>query len=523
MTCSWSFIRSFGSFRATMGMYFWRVVPAALHRRLLPLQTAHLPTIMSIQSLVVSIWTVLLLFTTSFAWEANWKSLDSRPLPTWFDQAKFGIFIHWGVFSVPAYANEWFWYHWKTGDQPDYQAFVNKTEITRFAYPDYAHRFDATLYKPNDWANMFAKSGAQYVVLTSKHHEGFCNWDSRDVPTTWNWNSMDIGPRRDLVGELAKSVKATTSPHTKNRLHFGLYHSLLEWFHPAYLSDKASNFTTTTFVDSKTMPELYDLVEKYQPELIWSDGDWETNSSYWKAQEFLAWYATHSPVADTAVWNDRWGQDSTCQHGSYLTCSDRYTPGKLQKRKWENALTIDSKSWGWNRNSSYTDYYSTEYFIHMLVETVAFNGNMLLNIGPAADGTISPIFMDRLMGIGDWLSVNGDAIYATVPWKVCQNETSTFYTRTNKTLYAIATTWPHKNRLVLKTPQVSNTTQVNMLGLPKALQWKPFKEGGIIIKIPALTPNLVPCQHAWAFALTGVENLDEGDVSDGESERFGTR
>ena len=461
-------------------------------------------------SLLLSLWTTLLLckVPTVASWEANWESLDSRPLPQWYDNAKFGIFIHWGVFSVPSYANEWFWYQWKGAHVEDYEKFVNKTERPNFSYQDYARRFDATLYDPDVWANVFAKSGAQYVVLTSKHHEGFCNWDSRDIPTTWNWNAMDIGPRQDLVGQLSKSVKATTSPYTNSSLHFGVYHSLLEWFNPAYLADKQSNFTTSSFVDSKAMPELYDLVTKYQPELIWSDGDWETTSEYWKGPEFLAWYATHSPVKDTAVWNDRWGHDSTCKHGSFLTCSDRYQPGKLQTSKWENALTVDATSWGWNRNASYSDYLSTEYFIHALIETVAFNGNMLLNVGPAADGTISPIFMDRLFGIGKWLSVNGDAIYATRPWSVCQNETSVYYTRKNDTLFAITTSWPNKNRLFLSIPQATNTTQVRMLGWESPLQWK-SNDSGLVIKVPALTPNVIPCQHAWAFALTGIGNLNQ--------------
>jgi alpha-L-fucosidase len=466
-------------------------------------------------------WIVLsFVFRFTVSYDATWESLDARPLPSWYDESKFGIFIHWGVFSVPAFGSEWFWYNWKH-NKDEYQAFVNRTERPGFTYPEYASRFDAALYNPDAWASIFAKSGAQYVVLTSKHHDGYCNWDSKRVPTTWNWNCMDVGPHVDLVGGLAKSIKATTSPFTHSKLHFGLYHSLLEWFHPAYLQDKANNFTTTTFVDTKTMPELYNLVQQYEPELIWSDGDWETSSHYWKATEFLAWYATHSPVAATAVWNDRWGTDSTCQHGSYVTCQDRYTPGKYQERKWENALTVDATSWGFNRNSS--SYYSTEYLIHMLIQTVAFHGNMLLNIGPSADGTISPIFVDRLKGMGEWLRVNGEAIYATTPWKVQQNETSTLYYTTRpdtKTLNAIATTWPSKNRLVLHTPQAMfNITTVTMLGYNKQyLDWKPLnKKRGMIIKLPPLTPNVIPCQHAWVFCIRGIGNFDSTEVMSGES------
>ena len=132
------------------------------------------------------------------AWEATWESLDSRPNPTWYDESKFGIFIHWGVFSVPAWgfgpgqgdagSAEWFWWWWQgSNKKPEYEEFVRKTEHENFAYADYAHRFDASLYRPEEWANLFAQSGAQYVVFTAKHHEGFCNWDSKEaVPLSWN-------------------------------------------------------------------------------------------------------------------------------------------------------------------------------------------------------------------------------------------------------------------------------------------------------------------------------------------------
>jgi alpha-L-fucosidase len=319
---------------------------------------------------------------------------------------------------------------------------------------------------------------------------------------------MDVGPRRDLVGDLAKSIKRVKSPHTNTSLHFGLYHSLFEWFNPGYLQDKANNFTTSYFVDTKTMPELYDLVRKYHPELIWSDGEWEAPSSYWKSTEFLAWYATHSAVANTAVWNDRWGADALCKHGGYLTCSDRYQPGKLVTRKWENALTIDGTSWGFNHNSTIESYLTTAHLIHELIETVAYNGNMLLNVGPGADGTMSPIFLDRLQGIGEWLGVNGDAIYSSRPWNVCQNETNVYYTTKGDTLYAIATRWPAQSKLFLNVPKPSQRTKVHMLGVTKELDWTALNEmGGLYIEVPALTPDVIPCQHAWVFSLTNIVNF----------------
>lgn len=461
-------------------------------------------------SILLPLLVILAITTNVFAWEPTWASLDSRPLPSWYDESKFGIFVHWGVFSVPSFGSEWFWKNWAS-NVTEYVDFVKATEVPGFAYQEYAHRFRALLYDAQQWAQLFADSGAQYVVLTSKHHEGFCNWDSRDIVTTWNWNAMDVGPRRDVLGELANATKSTVSPMTGKNLHWGVYHSLLEWFNPAFAEDASNDFNTSIFRDTKTMPELYDLVNKYEPELIWSDGFWGATDAYWNAPEFLAWYATNSSVAETAVWNDRWGDDVVGKHGSFITPSDRFNPGKLLARKWENALTIDATSWGYNRNATLDSYLSVEYFVHELIQVVAWGGNMLLNVGPSHDGTIDAIFWDRLLGIGSWLKVNRDAIYATTPWKVVQNETSVdaYYTRRDETLYALVTRWPTNNVLELVAPQTTAETKVTMLGHGQEhLQFTKKLGGGISIQVPALTPDMVPCQHAWVFAVTGVANLD---------------
>ena len=455
------------------------------------------------------------LVATSLAYEATWESLDSRPLPQWYDDAKIGIFIHWGVFSVPSFHGEWFWWNWQKRKHPELVDFVNRTEKPGFAYADYAHRFDADLYNPDDWAQAFAQSGAQYVVLVSKHHEGFCNWDSRNVGTTWNWNSMDVGPRRDLVGDLAKAIRKPNlvSPQTNLPLKFGVYHSLLEWFNPMYVQDHHNNWKTKVFPRMKSMPELYNLVEKYKPEILWSDGAWEAHSDYWESKEFLAWVATNSSVKDTVVWNDRWGTDTSCKHGSFLNCNDRFLPNHTITEKWENCMTIQKHSWGWNRNTRLSEFKTTKELIKELILTVSRNGNMLLNVGPASDGTISPIFMDRLIGLGDWLKVNGRAIYKTRPWEVCNGESkTTFYTRDDKLLYVHLTKWPGKNQVVLNCPQVSDTTKAFLLGMesnPSDNAPSIETNGGesIIIHLPNLNPATIPCQHSWVVAMTDVKNL----------------
>jgi alpha-L-fucosidase len=463
---------------------------------------------------------------TSSTYAPTWESLDARPLPQWYPDAKFGIFLHWGVFSVPSFGSEWFQFAWQGTKTKSFVDFVENTEGPRFSYQDYAHRFDASLYEPDDWAQVFADAGAQYVVLTSKHHEGYCMWDSRDVPTTWNWNVMDVGPKRDLLGDLAKAVKNTTSPHTKKRVKFGVYHSLFEWYNPLYTRDQRNGYTTNDFVTTKTIPELYDLVKKYEPELIWSDGEWDASSEYWQSKEFLAWLANDSPVSETVVWNDRWGNETSCKHGSFLTCTDRYQPDSLNPTKWENCDTVDKGSWGYNRNASLSDYRSTEELVESLIATIALNGNFLLNVGPAADGTLHPIFVDRLLGLGTWLQVNGDAIYATEPWSVAQKDApaSVYYTLCDSIVYAIATVWPSNDKLLLTAPIPSSSstndkksatsTLVRMLGMEEGdyLTWTSIDGGGLVIEVPALTPDKIPCQHAWVFALMNLENANNHDV-----------
>lgn len=450
------------------------------------------------------------------AYDPTWESLETRPLPNWYGEAKVGIFIHWGIFSVPSFGSEWFWFDWHEGKNRDYGNFVNATERPGFAYADYAHRFDATFYDPDYWAEVFAQSGAQYVVLTSKHHEGFCNWDSRKIGTTWNWNSMDVGPRRDLVGELAAAIRkpSVRSPQTNKPLKFGVYHSLLEWFNP---------LLGQYFVDLKTMPELYQLVEKYEPEVIWSDGDWGADSDFWHSKTFLAWLATNSSVKDTVVWNDRWGTDANCKHGSFFNCQDRYLPNQTVEHKWENAMTLDKKSWGWNRKARLTDFLTTKELIDTLVQTVSRNGNILINVGPAADGTISPIMLDRLYGLGDWLQVNGQAVYGTRPWKVCDQDWNfqVYYTRDDDLLYAHLTEWPTDNQVGLYCPQISENTRAFILGLQDAngmdVELFPARgasssgslQPGVTLQLPNLNPATTPCQHVWVIAMTAIQNLDE--------------
>ncbi|XP_034502360.1 tissue alpha-L-fucosidase [Ailuropoda melanoleuca] len=426
----------------------------------------------------------------------DWQSLDSRPLPDWFDKAKFGVFVHWGVFSVPAWGSEWFWWHWKGEGLPQYERFMSDNYPPGFSYADFGPQFTARFFHPETWTDLFQAAGAKYVVLTTKHHEGFTNWPS---PVSWNWNSKDVGPHRDLVGELGKALR-------KRNIRYGLYHSLLEWFHPLYILDKKNGFKTQYFVRAKTMPELYDLVNRYEPDLIWSDGEWECPDTYWNSTEFLSWLYNDSPVKDQVVVNDRWGQNTSCHHGGYYNCQDKFKPESLPEHKWEMCTSIDRVSWGFRRNMVMGDIASECEIISELVQTVSLGGNYLLNIGPTKDGLIVPIFQERLLAVGKWLSINGEAIYASKPWRVQleKNTTSVWYTSRGAAVYAIFLHWPDDGVLYLASPVTTSTTQITMLGIEKDLKWSTDPEEGLLVYLPQLPLFTLPVEIGWTIKLTGV-------------------
>jgi alpha-L-fucosidase len=450
--------------------------------------------------ILLTILALATLGSAQYNYEANWDSLDARPLPSWYDEGKFGIFIHWGLFSVPSYGSEWFWYYWMSGEQ-NYVDFMEKNYRPGFTYPDFAPMFTAEFFDPDWWADLLQASGAQYMVLTSKHHEGFTMWQSN---VSWNWNAVDLGPKRDLVGALANSVKNRTN------LHFGLYHSLFEWFDPLYLNDEASGYETQDYVFRKTMPELYEIVNLYEPDIVWSDGDGGAPDTYWNSTTFLAWLYNESPVRDTVVVNDRWGDGDSCNHGGYYTCTDRYNPGVLQPHKWENCMTIDQSSWGYRREATLTDYLTIEDLISELASTVSCNGNLLMNIGPTHEGTIIPIFEERLRQMGAWLGVNGEGIYSTRPW-TAQSDSVTdniWYTAKNLTdgslaVYAIVLFWPEDSVVTLGSPVAGDDTTITLLGYDQPLDYT-VVSNGINVTFPSLTESELPCQWAWTLRL---ENL----------------
>jgi len=464
---------------------------------------------------------ILLMLSTLFAtvavaqkYEANWNSLNQRKIPEWFHQDKFGIFIHWGVYAVPSYApviensgdsySEWYW--WRLNEkQKDFSSFHDKNYGADFQYPSFEKSFKAELYDPNAWADLFKKSGAKYVVLTSKHHEGYALWDSKEADKSWGkpWNAVTGTPKRDLLGDLTKSVNDAG-------LKMGFYYSLYEWFNPLWKSDKKK------FVTEHMFPQFKDLVTKYKPAVIFSDGEWDLTDEEWKSPELLAWLYNESPVAKSVVVNDRWGKNTRGKNtGSTYTTSE-YGSGMDPDVIWEESRGI-GHSYGYNRNEKLEDYKTSHDLILMLVDIVSRGGNLLLDIGPTADGRIPVIMQQRLTDIGTWLSVNGEAIYGTEAYTKSyqwsggkmpekkgesymagydiakmvlpagdQAHVEAFFTVKGKDLYCI---YPAFNsQFTIKDLKLKSGTKASILGLSKELKLKASGKN-IVVDASSIKPG----------------------------------
>jgi alpha-L-fucosidase len=348
-------------------------------------------------------------------------------------------------------------------------------------------------------------------------------WPSAEASRTWGrpWNAVEIGPKRDLMGELADATRAAG-------LKFGFYYSLYEWFNPLWLKDRAR------YVDEHMTPQFKDVVTRYKPAIIFSDGEWDLPSKDWKSESLLAWLFNESPARAEVVVNDRWGKDCRHKHGGYWTTE--YAAGlKDGAHPWEESRGM-AHSYGLNRAERVDDYKTAREFILVLIDLVSRGGNLLLDIGPAADGTIPPLMEQRLLEIGDWLKVNGEAIYGTrFAGRSCQWTEGTppkqeygeymvkynlldqvgqapkngvavkqvFFTKKPDALYAITAGWPGR-QLVLRGVKVPAGARVTMLGVPGDLRTQAAGDT-LTITMPDLGPEAAPCRHAFTLKIAGGE------------------
>lgn len=339
--------------------------------------------------------------------EPNWKSINERGYPWWFSDARLGIFVHWGLYSVPAYASkegygEWFYRGLMTGDTARRRIMSLYADTTLPVFEQYAEltkHWKAELWNPDEWAQLFKDAGARYVVLVTKHHDGYCLWDSPQQPA---WNSTVSGPRRNIVEELTAAV------HRKG-LRMGFYYSLPEWSNPRHIWMQDPPKKIGDYVDNYMVPQFKELVGRYRPDLIFTDGDWLNSAKQFRSEELISWY--YNTVGPNAIVNDRWG--SGTQHGFR---TPEYSAGLSGQgnRPWAECRGI-GRSFGFNRNEDVANFLTDRQLIQHFCELVATGGGLTLNVGPMADGTIPFIQQERLLALGRWLKINGEAIYGSEP------------------------------------------------------------------------------------------------------------
>lgn len=372
----------------------------------------------------------------------KWESVNTHQVPKWYDDCKFGIFIHWGIYSVPAYAphtwelgevdsKEWFadnpyaeWYYnsLNIGKGPTYEHHMEKYGKD-FKYEDFIPMWKAENWDPAKWAELFKKAGAQYVVLTTKHHDGFCLYPSKYT----DFNCVKMGPKRDITGELTEAVRA-------EGIRMGLYYSgLIDWQYandPIFEDDDLFGTASPTFEYADySYKQMMELVDTYEPSLVWNDIGWPKQS-----EEMMPFFLAHYyNKVEEGVVNDRFND---CYH-DFLT--KEYKQGKVDRsEKWEMCRGM-GLSFGYNENEGDEQIISEQGLISLLVGTVANNGNLLINIGPKADGTIPAEQERRLLVLGSWLETNGEGIYETRCSRresvVSDNGTAVHFTAKGSDLY----------------------------------------------------------------------------------------
>lgn len=416
-------------------------------------------------------------------YEPTWESLDSHPLPAWFDDAKLGIFIHWGIFSVPAWAPrgeyaEWYPQRMRDPNNPTYD-YHRQTYGADFKYRDFIPMFKAENWDPDEWADLFKSAGAGYVVPVGEHHDGFPLWNTR----TTEWNSATMGPKRDLMRDLGDAVRAQKMRYAPS------YHQLLNYYapeydapHPDYLSEK--------YLREWMHPQMREIVEDLGADLLWLDGDWMNPPEDFRTKEFVAWYYNRALARrEQVLVNDRLGQVRS-KHGDFFTQEYDYDTGQSPAHKWENTRGC-GLSFGYNKAEPLEDYMTVEQLVTMFVDNVANWGNLLLNVGPRADGTINAVQVNLLKGLGQWLDVNGDGIYGTRVWRRQRGETAdgieVRYTAKDSgdRVYAFLLSRPGGSVSLPASdlPELHAGDQVRLLGHPGRLRWH-HRGDRVIVEIP---------------------------------------
>lgn len=401
-------------------------------------------------------------------YEPTYESLKEHKVPKWFHDAKFGIFIHWGLYSVPAMAPyhtyaEWYLDNLRFPKRYGGQALKYHKEKygEDFDYYDFIPMFNEAIEKwnPDEWADLFKKVNAKYVVLVTKHHDGFLLWPSKHP----NPKADNMIAERDIVGELSAAVK-------KRDMVMGLYYSGL-WDWKIYHYGPAKNFahdiyrrTTTKEYAKYAFDHWYELIDQYDPLILWNDigmpihhkGDlWELFSYFYnkhpdgviddRFSQIKKWMRIalkippirwiFNSIAKKYQEAEKEPPEERLKFHSDFTTPEYRVYDFIPKKKWECTRGI-GWSYGYNQFETEEDYLSVEALIHSFIDMVSKNGNLLLNVGPKADGSIPEYQKKVLLGFGNWLDVNGEAIFGSRPWIRQETETIELYSGDFTTIFA---------------------------------------------------------------------------------------
>jgi alpha-L-fucosidase len=456
------------------------------------------------------------------------ESVKTHPLPDWYAEAKFGIFIHWGLYSVPAFAPrlsrdintllasganmgsspyaEWYQNSMRVPGSPTHKHHLEKYGQD-FSYEQFAPLFkqQTQAWQPDSWADLFQRAGARYVVLTSKHHDGFLLWPS-DNP---NPRRSGYQSQRDLVGELTQCVQ-------ERGMRMGLYYSsLLDWTFTERpirrLGDLMTIFPTSLEYQAYSERHWLELIDRYRPWILWGDIGYPPRGNLAK---IFSYFYNCQPEG---VVNDRWMQlpgflanpvggylldqimkwvfrqmsqsgrptQPRVPHFDFATTEYSHIQ-EIAHFKWEACRGI-GKSFGYNQFETENDYAHAPDLIRLLVEIVSTNGNLLLNVGPCADGSIHPAQVGVLEEIGRWLAVNGEAIYASKPWLRHKDSGlsggEVHYTCQGEKLFILITSLPAQRELVLPDPGLHSGTKMVHLATGRVIPWN-RQGGGVTVELP---------------------------------------
>ncbi len=449
----------------------------------------------------------------------NWNSLSHLKVPDWYQDGKFGIFIHWGVYSVPAFGNEWYPRNMYQKGTPEFDHHISTYgPQSEFGYKDFIPLFNGEKFDPQLWADLFKQAGARFVMPVAEHHDGFQMYDSALSP----WNAAKMGPKRDVIGELARALSERglvlgVSNHRAE--HFFYFDGGLQ-----FDSDVSADFYGPPQPAPRDLGDLEDapptkehledwlarnceLVDKYQPQLVWFDW-WIQNLAFKPyLKKFAAYYYNRA-----AVWNKEVAINYKFQafkEGTAVFDVERGQLADIAAFFWQTDTSISKNSWGYIQGQ---DYKTAEEILCDLIDIVSKNGALLLNIGPRADGTIPEQEQAILLEIGQWLAVNGEAIYGTRPWQIFGegptevvagsfNDTKRTpfssedirFTQKGDALYAIVLKWPENGRLLIKSlaGMDGKVNKIDLLGETCLPNWN-IGQNGLELELTGCKPTRYP-------------------------------